>query len=158
VDSNPVLDEWPYDEEQDGDDNDCDKVKKTVRFNDTVRKQLFRSTSSILGQRKKNQRKSQRKAKKTRKEDSHQLSSSCDSDHIEVDKTYNTQCVTNSLKQIALTEDSGVDLEDSDPSSLTVSLENRPKKTKKQKSKNNRHRNNSVPPLGCNDLMFPLDL
>lgn len=37
-----MLDEWPYDEEQDGDDNDCDKVKKTVRFNDTVRKQLFR--------------------------------------------------------------------------------------------------------------------
>ncbi|XP_068980885.1 protein kintoun isoform X3 [Bombus flavifrons] len=36
---------------------DCSNLKKTVRFNDVVSRQLFRSNSSILGQRKKNQRK-----------------------------------------------------------------------------------------------------
>ncbi|XP_071867910.1 PIH1 domain-containing protein Nop17-like isoform X1 [Bombus fervidus] len=36
---------------------DCSSLKKTVRFNDVVSRQLFRSNSSILGQRKKNQRK-----------------------------------------------------------------------------------------------------
>ena len=46
-DSTTVLDEWPNDEEQehDGgfvDETDSDKVKKTVRFSETVRQQLFR--------------------------------------------------------------------------------------------------------------------
>ncbi|XP_066145013.1 protein kintoun [Euwallacea fornicatus] len=36
-------------------------LKKTVRFNDVVVKQLFRSNSSILGQKKKNQRKARNK-------------------------------------------------------------------------------------------------
>ena len=49
-DSNTVLDEWPNDEEQehDGgfvDETDSDKVKKTVRFSETVRQQLFNSDS-----------------------------------------------------------------------------------------------------------------
>ncbi|CAD1478386.1 unnamed protein product [Heterotrigona itama] len=38
-------------------ESDCASLKKTVRFNDVVSRQLFRSNSSILGQRKKNQRK-----------------------------------------------------------------------------------------------------
>ncbi|KAL6261750.1 hypothetical protein P5V15_006839 [Pogonomyrmex californicus] len=38
-------------------ESDCSSLKKTVRFNDVVSRQLFRSNSSILGQRKKNQRK-----------------------------------------------------------------------------------------------------
>ncbi|XP_012214788.1 protein kintoun [Linepithema humile] len=38
-------------------ESDCCSLKKTVRFNDVVSRQLFRSNSSILGQRKKNQRK-----------------------------------------------------------------------------------------------------
>ncbi|KAK9889599.1 hypothetical protein WA026_006970 [Henosepilachna vigintioctopunctata] len=38
-------------------------LKKTVRFNDVVSKQLFRFNSSILGQKKKNQRKAQKKKK-----------------------------------------------------------------------------------------------
>ncbi|CAH0554606.1 unnamed protein product [Brassicogethes aeneus] len=36
-------------------------LKKTVRFNDTIKRQLFRSNSSILGQKKKNQRKARNK-------------------------------------------------------------------------------------------------
>ncbi|KAF2881948.1 hypothetical protein ILUMI_24221 [Ignelater luminosus] len=44
-------------------------LKKTVRFNDVVSRQLFRSNSSILGQRKKNQRKA--KAKKRAQERRH---------------------------------------------------------------------------------------
>lgn len=38
-------------------------TKKTVRFSDSVQKQLYRSNSSILGQKKKNQRKSKNKRK-----------------------------------------------------------------------------------------------
>ncbi|KOX80466.1 Protein kintoun [Melipona quadrifasciata] len=38
-------------------ESDSASLKKTVRFNDVVSRQLFRSNSSILGQRKKNQRK-----------------------------------------------------------------------------------------------------
>lgn len=38
-------------------ESDCSSLKKTVRFNDVVSRQLFRTNSSILGQRKKNQRK-----------------------------------------------------------------------------------------------------
>ncbi|KZC10473.1 Protein kintoun [Dufourea novaeangliae] len=47
-----------YDSVQDiNSESDCSSLKKTVRFNDVVSRQLFRSNSSILGQRKKNQRK-----------------------------------------------------------------------------------------------------
>ncbi|XP_036150036.1 protein kintoun isoform X2 [Monomorium pharaonis] len=38
-------------------ESECSSLKKTVRFNDVVSRQLFRTNSSILGQRKKNQRK-----------------------------------------------------------------------------------------------------
>ncbi|XP_014599395.1 PREDICTED: protein kintoun [Polistes canadensis] len=38
-------------------ESECCSLKKTVRFNNVVSRQLFRSNSSILGQRKKNQRK-----------------------------------------------------------------------------------------------------
>ncbi|KAI4503902.1 hypothetical protein M0802_001305 [Mischocyttarus mexicanus] len=38
-------------------ESECCSLKKTVRFNNIVSRQLFRSNSSILGQRKKNQRK-----------------------------------------------------------------------------------------------------
>ncbi|KAL3268313.1 hypothetical protein HHI36_007431 [Cryptolaemus montrouzieri] len=38
-------------------------LKKTVRFNDVVSRQLYRFNSSILGQKKKNQRKAQKKKK-----------------------------------------------------------------------------------------------
>ncbi|CAD6234689.1 GSCOCG00002055001-RA-CDS [Cotesia congregata] len=42
-------------------ESDCCSLKKTVRFNDVVSRQLFRSNSSILGRRKKNQRKLRKK-------------------------------------------------------------------------------------------------
>ncbi|KAF3423902.1 hypothetical protein E2986_00073 [Frieseomelitta varia] len=48
--------ECHYDSIQDF-ESDSASLKKTVRFNDVVSRQLFRSNSSILGQRKKNQRK-----------------------------------------------------------------------------------------------------
>lgn len=42
-------------------DSESDHSKKTVRFNDVIHKQVFRSNSSILGQRKKNQKKKSKK-------------------------------------------------------------------------------------------------
>ncbi|XP_015111732.1 protein kintoun [Diachasma alloeum] len=42
-------------------ESDCCSLKKTVRFNDVVSRQLYRSNSSILGRRKKNQRKLRKK-------------------------------------------------------------------------------------------------
>jgi dynein assembly factor 2 len=63
--SNSGLDDWLKEEEiEEEDENGSDKVKKTVRFSDTVKRQLFRSNSSILGQRKKNQRKQKKKTKR----------------------------------------------------------------------------------------------
>ncbi|XP_011700933.1 PREDICTED: protein kintoun [Wasmannia auropunctata] len=51
-------DDYHYDSVHDiNSESDCSSLKKTVRFNDVVSRQLFRSNSSILGQRKKNQRK-----------------------------------------------------------------------------------------------------
>jgi len=44
--------------------------KKTVRFNEKVQENVFRPNSSILGQRKKNQKKQQRKRKRTNSGDS----------------------------------------------------------------------------------------
>lgn len=41
--------------------SESDHSKKTVRFNDVIHKQVFRSNSSILGQRKKNQKKKSKK-------------------------------------------------------------------------------------------------
>ncbi|CAG9761113.1 unnamed protein product [Ceutorhynchus assimilis] len=49
-------------ESREGEDEElASSLKKTVRFNDVVSKQLFRSNSSILGQKKKNQRKARNK-------------------------------------------------------------------------------------------------
>ncbi|XP_050304870.1 protein kintoun [Anthonomus grandis grandis] len=50
----------PEDSRED-DEEMSSSLKKTVRFNDVVTKQLFRSNSSILGQKKKNQRKARNK-------------------------------------------------------------------------------------------------
>ena len=112
-----------------------------------------------MGQRKKNQRKQQRKSKKTRKDEATQLSSSAESDHPESEPSY-IQCVVESMDQVTLTEDSGVDVEDSDPSMGPATSNNRStKKSKKQKKgKNQRRRNFSEPPLGCSEMMFDLDL
>ncbi|KAG8239590.1 hypothetical protein J437_LFUL019234 [Ladona fulva] len=49
--------EEEYDEEEDDDEEDGEKVKKIVRFSDVISQKTYRSNSSILGQRKKNQRK-----------------------------------------------------------------------------------------------------
>ncbi|XP_057326040.1 protein kintoun [Microplitis mediator] len=54
--------EFNYDSVQEHySESDCCSLKKTVRFNDVVSRQLFRSNSSILGRRKKNQRKLRKK-------------------------------------------------------------------------------------------------
>ncbi|KAF4533116.1 hypothetical protein B566_EDAN003836 [Ephemera danica] len=47
--------------------NNSSSVKKSVSFSDVISKQLFRADSSILGQRKKNQRKARNKRKNTTK-------------------------------------------------------------------------------------------
>ena len=87
------------------------------------------------------------------------MSSSAESDHQESELSY-IQCVVESLDQVTLTEDSGVDVEDSDPSMGPATSNNRSsKKSKKQKKgKNQRRRNFSEPPLGCSEMMFDLDL
>ncbi|XP_063972006.1 protein kintoun [Diachasmimorpha longicaudata] len=54
--------DFNYDSVQDlNSESDCCSLKKTVRFNDVVSRQLYRSNSSILGRRKKNQRKLRKK-------------------------------------------------------------------------------------------------
>ena len=55
-------------------------VKKTVRFNDEVQRQIYRSNSSILGQKKKNQRKAKNKRKARERLNSGESVSSMDDD------------------------------------------------------------------------------
>ncbi|KAK2575551.1 hypothetical protein KPH14_011269 [Odynerus spinipes] len=63
-------------------ESECCSLKKTVRFNNVVSRQLFRSNSSILGQRKKNQRKLRNKKRASERK----LSESENSETEERDK------------------------------------------------------------------------
>lgn len=73
-----VLEDKPRygDEEEEGEESVEESIasslgeKKSVRFNEVVSRQLFRSNSSILGQRAKNQRKAIRKRKSQARKDS----------------------------------------------------------------------------------------
>jgi len=148
--SNSALNEW-FKEGEDVEEEDGSgsyKVKKTVRFSDTIRRQLFRSNSSILGQRKKNQRK-QRKKKRN---DSHTLSSSAESENA----VYIAQ-MSKTVVQLSLS-DSGIedsDLAEAESSSMSSSQStNANKKNKKAKKGKNRARTASE----SNDLMFDIDL
>lgn len=58
--------------------------EKTVRFNEAVQEQLFRSNSSILGQRKKNQRKAKNKRKARGRLSSEGSVSSMDEDDLSI--------------------------------------------------------------------------
>ncbi|XP_018561977.1 protein kintoun [Anoplophora glabripennis] len=74
-------------------------LKKTVRFNDVVMRQLFRSNSSILGQKKKNQRKS--KNKKRAQERRHSESEASESDDKkERDSKDCEQCDNNENEEV----------------------------------------------------------
>lgn len=55
------IDCVPEDVKEEDEEHMSCSLKKTVRFNDVIMKQLFRSNSSILGQKKKNQRKARNK-------------------------------------------------------------------------------------------------
>jgi dynein assembly factor 2 len=175
--SNSALDDWCEEEEVDDDgEGESQKVKKTVRFSNVVHKQLFRyiitvdflkwelevyrlvhifrSNSSILGQRKKNQRKSRNKAKKHNSNvDNPPMSSSAESDHaIPCDVE-----LSDAMESATLC-DSGIDVEDSDPGMVQQHGPNFATKKNKKKNhgKTNRRRANSE--SSTNDLIFDLDL
>lgn len=153
--SNSALDDWCEEEELDEDgEGESQKVKKTVRFSNVVRKQLFRSNSSILGQRKKNQRKSRNKAKKLHgNAENPPMSSSTESDHAipcEVE-------LSDAMESATLC-DSGIEVEDSDPGVVPQHGPNSAakKNKKKNRAKSNRRRANSE--SSTNDMIFDLDL
>lgn len=148
-------------EELEDPESENQKVKKTVRFSDKVHKQLFRSTSSILGQRKKNQRKqANKKGLKTHAHNSNQ-----DERHDSKPSSNSTSeedlsNIGDALECVTLS-DSGIEAEDSDHGSTTnlaqQSFITTPKKNKKQKrSKNNRRRAASESSAG--EMIFDLDL
>jgi len=145
--SNSGLDEWLKEEEfEEEDESDSCKVKKTVRFSETIHRQLFRSNSSILGQRKKNQRKQRNK----KRHDSHTLSSSADSESA----VYIAQ-ISNATDQLSLS-DSGIEVEDSDPSEGSPPTAQLPTKSKKKKGKSKKGKKKSSEP--SSDLMFDIEL
>ncbi len=115
---------------------------------------IFRSNSSILGQRKKNQRKSRNKAKKhSSNVDNPPMSSSAESDHaIPCDVE-----LSDAMESATLC-DSGIDVEDSDPGMVQQHGPNfaTKKNKKKNRAKTNRRRANSE--SSTNDLIFDLDL
>jgi len=142
--SNSGLDEWSKEEKfEEEDESDSCQMKKTVRFSETIHRQLFRSNSSILGQRKKNQRK-QRKKKRN---DSHTLSSSAESENA----VYIAQ-ISNATEQLSLC-DSGI--EDSDPAEGSPPTAQTTVKSKKQSGKSKKGKKNSEP---STELMFDIDL
>lgn len=156
--SNSALDDWCEEEEldEDGEEGESQKVKKTVRFSNVVHKQLFRSTSSILGQRKKNQRKARNKAKKHSNNAEHPpMSSSNESDHaIPCDD----DAEINNAMEAATLSDSGIEVEDSDPGMVQQQGSNPTAKKNKKKNrvKTNRRRANSE--SSNNEMIFDLDL
>ncbi|XP_017887141.1 protein kintoun isoform X2 [Ceratina calcarata] len=86
-----------YDSTQDLNfESDCSSLKKTVRFNDVVSRQLFRSNSSILGQRKKNQRKLRNK----RRAHERRMSESENSETDERDKFKTNQKATEASETV----------------------------------------------------------
>jgi len=145
--SNSGLDDWFKEEEfEEEDESDSCKVKKTVRFSETIHRQLFRSNSSILGQRKKNQRKQRKK----KRHDSNTLSSSAESENA----VYIAQ-ISNATDQLSLC-DSGIDVEDSDPSEGSPAPAQTPAKSKKQNGKSKKGKKKSSEP--STELMFDIDL
>ena len=115
---------------------------------------VSRSNSSILGQRKKNQRKSRNKAKKLHgNAENPPMSSSTESDHAipcEVE-------LSDAMESATLC-DSGIEVEDSDPGVVPQHGPNSAvkKNKKKNRAKSNRRRANSE--SSTNDMIFDLDL
>jgi len=71
--------------------------EKSVRFNEHIQRQLFRSNSSILGQKKKNQKRNQNKRKTRERHNSEgsMSSSSFDGD----DRNFCSQEITSDIKE-----------------------------------------------------------
>lgn len=63
-----------------GEDSSSPPREKSVRFSDSVQRQMYRSNSSILGQRKKNQRKNKNKRKNRERHNSEGSASSFEDD------------------------------------------------------------------------------
>ncbi|KAK0179081.1 hypothetical protein PV327_007906 [Microctonus hyperodae] len=84
-------------------ESECNSLKKTVRFNDVVSRQLFRSNSSILGRRKKNQRKLRKKKQAHERRMSESENSETDEREkykINTTKNINTEKSTDNVKPI----------------------------------------------------------
>merc|ERR1712223_376172 len=78
-------------EEDEDEDDEDGKKKKSFRFNEIVQRQVYRSNSSILGQKVKNQKKAEQKRRKAaRRASEGDLPSSfnsCEMDESETDNT-----------------------------------------------------------------------
>lgn len=126
---------------------------------------FFRSNSSILGQRKKNQRKSRNKAKKhqqnaTTKSGTSPVSSSSvdESDHADTADGEMESKLSGALEGVNLC-DSGVEIDDSDPGTISNPTSTNPvtkKNKKKNRVKTNRRR--AISESSSGEMIFDLDL
>lgn len=173
----PNIDEESDEElDEDGDGPGSHKMKKTektVRFSETVQRQLFRSNSSILGQRLKNQRK-QRKKKKSSNQKTTVGRSSAANDGTFSSSTESESAFTSAqnelsdaLDMVTLSCDSGIEIDSEDPSGdgsfvaqqINYGGQLGKKKEKKQKrGKNATQERNTNRRVSESDLMFEIDL
>jgi len=170
--STTALDDWMEEEEElEIDDGDgSHKVKKTVRFSETVHRQLFRSNSSILGQRLKNQRKQRKKKKsnnqKTAGSDGQSSATIDMSSSTESDSALSSTHLSNAMEMVTLNCDSGIEVDSEEPGadgSLVShqATSNREQLSRKKNKKHKRGKNNEHSTkrrVSESDLIFEIDL
>lgn len=123
---------------------------------------VLRSNSSILGQRKKNQRKSRNKAKKhqnatTKSGTSPVSSSSVESDHADTADSQMEAKLSGALEGVNLC-DSGIEIDDSDPGTSNPPSSNPITKKNKKKNRVKTNRRRAISESSSGEMIFDLDL
>ncbi|XP_075220239.1 PIH1 domain-containing protein Nop17-like [Lycorma delicatula] len=131
-----------------------EKIKKTVRFSESISRKTYRTNSSILGQRKKNQRKSRNK-----KRAQERRASESENSEGEVDEVKNNE--ERDLKSDEETSETQSDISESDD---CMKIENRDvislskRNHKRGGKKSARKSANAAKMAFTNNLMFDLDM
>ena len=156
VDLEDVLEHEELDEDDSiiTDDGVSSSFKKSVRFNDVVKQQVFKANASILGQRAKNQKKAAKKKKGLERRNSKSDSESIKSNDSTKTTTEEDSTETDLHDNEDATENITSQLNDNstDSNSIEYSTSGKSKKNKKKNKKNKKNVELS------NNMIFQLDL
>ncbi|XP_025601810.2 protein kintoun [Athalia rosae] len=143
-------------------------LKKTVRFNNVVARQLYRSNSSILGQRKKNQRKLRNKKRahdrrtsesensETDERDKYKIRHKNESNEIDTHET--VKPILNSEKSMIQNKSEHIDIDNKNKHNSHTSKENDDRVDKTSWDNDHENEANIVKEVFKNDLIFDLDI